>query len=52
MERLLADATATKSTFESESGAALQAKNEELKESAMEVQVCPCLFLYPHLHEL
>eukprot|EP01046_Picozoa_sp_COSAG06_P087991 COSAG06_NODE_34444_length_474_cov_1.104000_1_plen_66_part_10 len=37
-ERMLADVSATKSSFESESGAALEAKNAALKESSMEVQ--------------
>lgn len=40
MERMLSAASATKSSFESEFGSALEAKNAELKESAMTVQVC------------
>lgn len=40
MERMLSAASATKSSFESEFGSALEAKNAELKESTMAVQVC------------
>ena len=52
MERMLAAASATKSSFESESGAALEAKNKELKESAMSVQVRICGSLVPLLQEV